>query len=127
MPSDSCYPYDVIFKLKILGVVVESISSVGFPILVRTPQGTTQVLNFSLEPIGSKLKQPRLTSIENSSSPEPQQGRVITGGVIVHVKTAVVDTILQPQVINLDSEQQQPQLKSIEKGRVVTVTGGVIV
>ena len=59
-----------------------------------SPQGTiqcsTQVLN-----LGSKLKQPRLTSIENSSSPEPQQGPVATGGVIVHVKPAL---LCQPKI-----------------------------
>ena len=98
-----------------------------------SPPGTTKCSTKILN-LGSEHRQPQMTSIENPSAPEPQRDPVITGGVIVHVKPAV-DTALLPhdppqvstQVLNLGVEQQQPQLKSIEKGRVVTVTGGVIV
>ena len=59
-----------------------------------SPQGTTQCSTQVLN-LGSELQQPQLTSIENPPAPEPQQGPVVTGGVIVHVKPA---PLCQPKI-----------------------------
>ena len=63
-----------------------------------TTQCCTNVLN-----LDSDNQQSQLPAIENPPSPEPKQGSVINGVVIIHVKSAV-DTALLPQIT--------PQVKS---------------
>ena len=57
-----------------------------------TTQCFTNVLN-----LDSDNQQSQLPAIENPPSPEPKQGSVINGEVIIHVKSAV-DTALLPQI-----------------------------
>ena len=57
-----------------------------------TTQCCTNVLN-----LDSDNQQSQMPAIENPPSPEPKQGSVINGEVIVHVKSAV-DTTPLPQI-----------------------------
>ena len=76
-------------------------------------QATTTQCFINVLILDSDNQQSQLPAIENPPSPEPKQGSVINGEVIIHVKSAV-DTALLPQITPQDTTKCSIKVQNLE-------------